>query len=460
MISGLPPTADATTNMSTYLLFLFSLSLVGGCLLLYAREPHRPFMSSARLMLALTGVLVFMWHVSDPPELFSDYAQAYYPAGRAIMWDISRLYARIDGCDASAVCGFVNIPVVALFFAPLSRLSLTQAEAGFAIFSLACIAVSYSVLIALTAATGWRRWAIAALFITNGPLFYSFREGNLTHVALCLLVLMLACLDRGKDFWAGALVACAAVIKLPLGLLGVYFFVKGRWRVVAGQAVALIALISVSLLWAGWDSHVTWYREAVLPFSNKSLAAFNVQSIDGLLLRLQSTAPLYDWTPIPVGSSLTWARTGLIAGFLLLSALVLGASRSNHRTKELTPVEISAVLCLALIISPISWTHYYLFLLIPFSLYLGGRLPLPPSSGYPVAMIACIFVTSPPVLFLDPAPDNSTGRLFLSHYLFGAVGVWILLCLSNWHMAHTRSRDLQISLSSSPSTVSPNRLHT
>jgi len=460
MISGLPPTADATTNMSTYLLFLFSLSLVGGCLLLYAREPHRPFMSSARLMLALTGVLVFMWHVSDPPELFSDYAQAYYPAGRAIMWDISRLYARIDGCDASAVCGFVNIPVVALFFAPLSRLSLTQAEAGFAIFSLACIAVSYSVLIALTAATGWRRWAIAALFITNGPLFYSFREGNLTHVALCLLVLMLACLDRGKDFWAGALVACAAVIKLPLGLLGVYFFVKGRWRVVAGQAVALIALISVSLLWAGWDSHVTWYREAVLPFSNKSLAAFNVQSIDGLLLRLQSTAPLYDWTPIPVGSSLTWARTGLIAGFLLLSALVLGASRSNHRTKELTPVEISAVLCLALIISPISWTHYYLFLLIPFSLYLGGRLPLPPSSGYPVAMIACIFVTSPPVLFLDPAPDNSTGRLFLSHYLFGAVGVWILLCLSNWHMAHSRSRDLQISLPSSPSTASLGRSHT
>ena len=460
MISGLPPTADATTNMSTYLLFLFSLSLVGGCLLLYAREPHRPFMSSARLMLALTGVLVFMWHVSDPPELFSDYAQAYYPAGRAIMWDISRLYARIDGCDASAVCGFVNIPVVALFFAPLSRLSLTQAEAGFAIFSLACIAVSYSVLIALTAATGWRRWAIAALFITNGPLFYSFREGNLTHVALCLLVLMLACLDRGKDFWAGALVACAAVIKLPLGLLGVYFFVKGRWRVVAGQAVALIALISVSLLWAGWDSHVTWYREAVLPFSNKSLAAFNVQSIDGLLLRLQSTAPLYDWTPIPVGSSLTWARTGLIAGFLLLSALVLGASRSNHRTKELTPVEISAVLCLALIISPISWTHYYLFLLIPFSLYLGGRLPLPPSSGYPVAMIACILVTSPPVLFLDPAPENSTGRLFLSHYLFGAVGVWILLCLSNWHMAHSRSRDLQISLPSSPSTASLGRSHT
>ena len=460
MISGLPPTADATTKMSTYLLFLFSLSLVGGCLLLYAREPHRPFMSSARLMLALTGVLVFMWHVSDPPELFSDYAQAYYPAGRAIMWDISRLYARIDGCDASAVCGFVNIPVVALFFAPLSRLSLTQAEAGFAIFSLACIAVSYSVLIALTAATGWRRWAIAALFITNGPLFYSFREGNLTHVALCLLVLMLACLDRGKDFWAGALVACAAVIKLPLGLLGVYFFVKGRWRVVVGQAVALIALISVSLLWAGWDSHVTWYREAVLPFSNKSLAAFNVQSIDGLLLRLQSTAPLYDWTPIPVGSSLTWARTGLIAGFLLLSALVLGASRSNHRTKELTPVEISAVLCLALIISPISWTHYYLFLLIPFSLYLGGRLPLPPSSGYPVAMIACIFVTSPPVLFLDPAPDNSTGRLFLSHYLFGAVGVWILLCLSNWHMAHSRSRDLQISLPSSPSTASLGRSHT
>lgn len=411
-------------------------------------------------MLALTGMLVFMWHVSDPPELFSDYAQAYYPAGRAIMWDISRLYARIDGCDASAVCGFVNIPVVALFFAPLSRMTLSQAETAFAMFSLACIALSYYVLVALTAATGWRRWAIAALFITNGPLFYSFREGNLTHVAFCLLVLALACLSRDEDFWAGTLVACAAVIKLPLGLLGVYFFLKGRWRVVFGQVFALIALVSASLLWAGWESHVTWYREAVLPFSNKSLAAFNVQSIDGLLLRLQSTAPLYDWTPIPVDSSLKWARTGLIAGFLLLSGFVLAIGGSAHRTKDLAHVEISAVLCLALIISPISWTHYYLFLLIPFSLHLGGRLPLPPSAGYTAAMIATILAASPPVLFLDPGPGNSIGRVFLSHYFFGAAGVWSILCLAKWHMAHTESGGLRISLTPYPQPVSSDRSRT
>ena len=43
---------------------------------------------------------------------------------------------------------------------------------------------------------------------------------------------------------------------------------------------------------------------------------------------------------------------------------------------------------------------------------------------------------------------------------FGAVGVWCLLCLTNWHMAHTRSRDLQISLTSYPPTVSPDRSHT
>lgn len=404
-------------------------------------------------------MLVFMWQVSDPPELFSDFAQAYYPAGQAIIQNVSRLYMRIDGCDAAAVCGFVNIPVVALFFAPLSSLSLAQAEATFALFSLACIAASCAILVALTAATGWRRWAIVALFISNGPLMYSFREGNLTHVALCFLVVALACLDREEDFWAGVLVACAAVIKLPLGLLGVYFFVTGRWRVAAGQAVALSALVGASLLWAGWENHLTWYREAVLPFSNHSLAAFNVQSIDGLLLRLQPAAPLYDWTPIPVGSSLKWVRTGLVAGFLLLFGLVLATSGSSRRTKDLVYTEMSAVLCLALIISPISWTHYYLFLLIPFSLYLGGRLPLPSSTNYTMAMAACMLATSTPVLFLNPASENSIGRLFLSHYVFGAVGLWSILCLAAWHMARTASHDLRISLTSSPPLVSPDRIH-
>ncbi len=416
--------------MSTYMAFLCSVGIVGSCLALHAQGQLRPAVSSTFSVLVLVGVMVFMWRVSDPPELFSDFSQAYYPAGQAIVQDVSRLYDRIAGCDESAVCGFVNIPAIALPFAPLSRLSLERAETAFALLSLGCIAASLYYLLALTAATGWRRWALAALFVTNGPLFYSFREGNLTHVVLLLLVLALVCIERDEDVWAGVLVACAALIKLPLGLLGVYFLLKGRWRSVAGLGISFLALVGTSLLWAGWESHVTWYRESVLPFSSKSLAAFNVQSVDGFLLRLRTDAPLYDWTPIPVDEALRVARTGLIGALFGITGIILCARHSRGGSKDILYLEFSVVLCLALIISPISWTHYYLFLLIPFSLYIGGRLPVQQSGSWSLGMVACILLTSPPVLFLNPSSGSTVGILLISHYVFGALCLWGLLCLA------------------------------
>lgn len=238
--------------MATYLAFLSGVGIAGVILALFAQGRIRATVFSTVYLIVLVGLLMFMWRVSDPPELFSDFSQAYYPAGQAISQDVSRLYHRLAGCDESAVCGFVNIPIIAFLFAPLSLLTLEQAQVVFALLSWGCIAASFYCLIKLTAATGWKRWAIATLFVANGPLLYSFREGNLTHVVLLLLVLMFICLERDEQVWAGVLVACAAVIKLPLGLLGVYFVLKGQWRVVYGLVFTLLAVVGTSVLWAGW----------------------------------------------------------------------------------------------------------------------------------------------------------------------------------------------------------------
>lgn len=432
--------------MATYIAFLCSVALTVGCLALQAQKRLHPAILWALSVIVLVGCTVVMWQVSDPPELFSDFAQAYYPAGQNIVRDVPRLYDRLTGCDESAVCGFVNIPVIALLFAPLSRLSLNQAQLAFALLSLGCIVGCVYCLIALTAATGWKRWAIAALFALNGPLFYSFREGNLTHVVLLLLVLALLCIEQDKEVWAGVLVASAAVIKLPLGLLCAYFLFKGRWRIVAGLGMALLGIVGTSFWWAGWESHVTWYRESVLPFSSKSLAAFNVQSVDGFLLRLQPNAPLYDWTPIPVDGTLQLARTGLTGALLVISGMLLCLGRSRGDSKDMFYVEFCVVLCLALMISPISWTHYYLLLLIPFSLYLGGRLPIQESGNRSFGMMMCLLLTSPPVLFLAPSYDSTAGIVLISHYLFGALGLWGILCLALGRGTRTQTLAVQIPL--------------
>jgi len=424
--------------MTTYLMFFCGLAIAGSCLGLLAHERIRQPAASAFYALVLLGLLIFMWSVSDPPELFSDFSQAYYPAGHAIVHDVATLYDRIPGCDTSAICGFVNIPIVAFLFAPLSALTLRHAQLAFALLSVTCVGISFYGLLTLSAATGWRRWAIATLFIANGPLLYSVREGNLTHVVLLLIVLTFLCVERNADAWAGVVVACAILIKLPLGLLGLYFVLKGQWRTVAALALTLLGFIGTSLLWAGWESHVTWYREAVLPFASKSLAAFNVQSVDGFLLRLRDGSPLYDWTPVPIDGHLRLLRTMLVGSLLVMSGIVVRRTAAREST-EVRYLDLSVVLCLTLVISPISWTHYYLYLLVPFSLYAGGKLPIRQSGTWSLSMATCMVLVSPPVVFLDLFAESMLGKVFISHYVFGAWWLWGFLCMNKWRETHIRS---------------------
>ncbi|WP_447601826.1 glycosyltransferase family 87 protein [Nitrospira sp. Nam80] len=372
---------------------------------------------------------LLMWHWSDPPIQFIDFTQAYYPAGRAILQDVSRLYERISACEATAICGFVNIPIIALLFSPLSVLSLNSAHVLFALLSLIGVMATICMIWFISDARPPNKYVIVLLFVINGPLFYSLKEGNLTHFVLLLLVAGVLCLDKKRDGWAGFFFAMAAIIKLPLLLFAGYFLTRGRWEVVRGYCSTLVGVCSVSLLYAGWSSHVEWYREAILPFVNKGLSAFNVQSIDAFLLRLGDDARLYDWRPSAVDWEFRLLRHSVAAALLGISWLLCKNSPGRDDMPTVS-LELSMVLCVALIISPVSWTHYYLLLLLPLSLYAGQKLAIPSHGGWLVAIIVCVLLISPPVTFVSPTSWLSAqivNKFLVSHYLGGAMLLWFLL---------------------------------
>jgi hypothetical protein len=391
----------------------------------YGHRREVPFFLAA--LVPAMGLL--MWHWSDPPIQFIDFTQAYYPAGRAILEDVSRLYERISACEATAICGFVNIPIIAILFSPLSVLSLNSAHVLFALLSLIGVMATICMIWFISDARSPNKYVIVLLFVINGPLFYSLKEGNLTHFVLLLLVAGVLCLDKKRDGWAGFFFAMAAIIKLPLLLFAGYFLARGRWAVVRGYCSTLVGVCSVSLLYAGWSSHVEWYREAILPFANKGLSAFNVQSIDAFLLRLGDDARLYDWRPSEVDWELRLLRHSAAAALLGISWLFCKNSPGRDDMPTVS-LELSMVLCVALIISPVSWTHYYLLLLLPLSLYAGQKLAIPLHGGWLVAIIACVLLISPPVTFVSPTNWLSAqivNKFLVSHYLGGAMLLWFLL---------------------------------
>jgi hypothetical protein len=379
------------------------------------------------------GMVLFMWAVSDPSTLFIDFTKAYYPGGRLIVENPSGLYYSSQGVRC---VGLVNIPIIATLFTPLSFLNLNTAHFLFTGLSSLAIFIACYFLVKLTKVSGYKRIALLGLFVINGPLYYSLKIGNTTHIILLLLLAVFFCISTKRDIGIGILLAIAALIKIPLFLLGIYFTLRQRWRVLAGFCISLLGIVGASLFLFGFDLHGIWYHECIQPFSGKPLAAYNVQSVDAFLARLltNTNRGLENWWPIEVGWSFKILRYTLLSVLLGTTIWICWRSKppSNLETENL---EFSIVLCLSLLISPISWTHYYLFLLLPFTLYLGKRLAVPSGRIWSSLMLVSILLTSLPVIAADignPILRVLYFKLLISHYFVGGIILLGVLLAARW----------------------------
>jgi len=385
-----------------------------------------------RLLWLVYGVsafimMVFLFRVTRC-NLFSDFRIAYYPASHLIRQNPADLYMVATGVSAA---GFVNIPIFALLFVPFSLLPEYPAGCAFTVLGLLTTFATCYVLIKMTKVSGWRRIVLVGMFASNGPLLYSLKEGKITDFLLPLLLAAFFCLANKHEVWLGVLLAIATLTKPPLLLLGAYFLLRKRWKALGVMIGTLLIVTSTSLLLFGVELHRVWFQNCILPFIGKPIAAFNVQSLDSFLVRLwlnnedlitHLSKPVA-WLPMEVDLKYKLLR------FTLLSLLVGGTIWScwcsrAPATSEVENLEFSIFRCLILLISPISWSHYYLLLLLPFSLYLGEKLAVPSKSPWLGWVMLTVLLTSLPVIFVDhvsPALKPLVYKLLISHYFFGGI---------------------------------------
>jgi hypothetical protein len=377
-------------------------------------------------------VMAFFWTVSEPPVALGDFRKAYYPAGALVRAEPSALYRFPPK--------FNCIPIVAWLFAPLAGLSEAAAGAVFTLAGVLAVGLTGYGMVRLTGAAGWRRAGLLALFVVNGPLYNSLREGNLTHFVLFVLFAALLCMERQRDVAAGALLAIAAILKPPVLPLAGLLVLRWRRAMAVGFGGALLGIGGASLALYGLELHVTWYRHCVQPFVGAPIGAFNVQSVDGFLARLWTDSRyLHSWWPIPhLGPGFAALRLALLALLVCPTAWVLWRGRRTSSTSA-QRLDFSILLCLALLISPTAWTHYYLLLLLPIGLHAAGMLAMPGGRSCVALFWLAVVLISPPII--APAPEVAahhplTASLLVSHYFFGGV---LMLAVLVW--ARLRSRN-------------------
>ena len=127
---------------------------------------------------------------------------------------------------------------------------------------------------------------------------------------LPLLLAAFACDRAGREALAGALVAVAALLKIPLFVLPLSFLLRRRWRALLAFAATVAVLAALSLLLFGFDLHRVWFERCIRPFAEGPLGAYNVQSVDGFLARLMTSGGRQDFSPLAVGAGVPHRAPG------------------------------------------------------------------------------------------------------------------------------------------------------
>lgn len=268
-----------------------------------------------------------------------------YLGGAAALDTPGTLYSYVYGAQTPDFpLPFTYPPFAALVFYPLSRLPF--AVVAFA-WQLGTIAALYGVvrLSQRLISAGDRRQAMlwTALGIWTEPLRSTFDYGQV-NVILVLAVLWAVCSTR---WWlSGLLVGVAAGIKLTPAISGLYFVGMRRWAAAFFAAVVFAATVVLSIAVIGQQAR--YYFTDLLGDASRIGpigTSFN-QSWRGGVSRILGHDAGYG--PL------------VLAGIVLTAVVAILAWRAldHERLGSLLVVEL-----FGLLISPISWTHHWIWLL-------------------------------------------------------------------------------------------------
>jgi hypothetical protein len=267
-------------------------------------------------------------------------------------------------------------PTSVLLALPLGRLDYPDACLAWNLLSLATLPASLLLVV-----RGLRlSFSPRALlpFCTLLLLCYPLRK-QVDFVQLNLLLLLLlvgawAAQRSGRLTWAGALLGSAAAIKLFPAFLFVFFLLRRQWR-------ALIAGVLAGLLWTALTAAVLGpgsyrdYVRDVLPHLAQYRAAWPNASLAGFWEKLFAGGHTLGHT-VPLWYNPLAARIAAAVCCLVVTAVV-AAVLWRARTRPDCDRAFALAVTGMLLVSPITWDHYFLLLLLP----AGVLATTLPSSG-------------------------------------------------------------------------------
>ena len=273
---------------------------------------------------------------------------------------------------------YVHVPLAALVVRPLLVIPYTTAARVMLAVNVCSLLLSLYLLVRMTARHAKLRWfclaAVAMLYFY--PLRYGLWLGQTTPLVLLGVTALYCLAAAGHHKTAGIILGGVISLKIAPLLLLFYFLLRRKWLLAMSCAVSMLLIGLCSLMLAGGEGNLAFLKN-IVRISGLSLASWNNVSLDGFLLRWVCDASyIFSWQVLELPAGMKIVKWLAVCGLLVLWFSLLrkpGEREGDH-------LGFSFTLVLVVIIPAISWSHYFLLLVIPYLLLLSDlkqRLTIP-----------------------------------------------------------------------------------
>ncbi|MFC3300180.1 Polyprenol-phosphate-mannose-dependent alpha-(1-2)-phosphatidylinositol mannoside mannosyltransferase [Arthrobacter agilis] len=397
----------------------------------------------------IVAAALVVWAFAWADFIGLDY-RVYRMGGQSVVDGDGSLYTRLFGEGEGSLL-FTYPPFAALTF---TALTLVSAETGAMLF------VGLSVVIA----------AVTSLVITRYLGGFRSLRGVLTHPSalplaivgtglVCLLgpwretmafsqvnILLFAMIAADllsgphRRVPTGLLTGIAAGVKLTPLVFGLYFLVRGEWKQLFTMAAGFLGTIALGFIFLPSESATYW-----LQMLRDTGRIGGEGYVDNLSVR---GAILHVMGP-DFPSTIPW----LIVSLLLVAAATYIIRTAQQRGDRFLPMAMTALLML--LISPISWSHHWVWIVVVLAVLAGQAAVLPPAlTTYRRAAMVLfvvtlvVFVYSPKTIGLLLGAEDLNSQLTTGWLVASSAGVlcalavtafWVLLSRALAHAGGTEA---------------------
>lgn len=320
---------------------------------------------------ALTLAVAVWFLYTDYQPFLNDFEVYYYGGGKVL--EGGDLYAVREGLP------FTYPPFAALLFAGLAAMGFFAGSMVFIIVALvgaavvaAWLARHYFGLKTWRAAFADYRFRTTALVGTGailllGPWRDTFVFGQINIILMGVILLDFLLYKKARDGairWpAGLLIGLAAGVKLTPLAFGLYFLVRRDFKALAWMAAGFFG--SIAFAWAILPQASLAFWTKILPDTGRigGPAYVDNLSVKGLLLHFGM--------PDSSGTTMVWMILSL--GLVVLAGFIIKWAVDADENF----VAVSATAILMLLISPVSWSHHWVWVAValPSMAFAMNRVP-------------------------------------------------------------------------------------